>query len=275
MDKTLKIKQMSTISPLAFVHPEAKIGKDVTIHAFAYIDKGVEIGDGCEIRAHVSILEGAIVGNNNKFYEGCIIAATPQDFRWKGEQSYVRIGDNNIIREHVIINRSIYKDESTVIGNHSFIMAQTHVGHDSQIGNYVVLGNSVKVAGSVKIGDFSILSSCSLVHERCEIGKWVLIKGGCRVNSNVPPYVVMAHNPISYFGVNAFILRKGKFSDDTIDNISKCYRHLYQSYTSTFNALRRIEVDVDPSPERDAIVQFVRNHKYKIAAIQMDDREYN
>lgn len=264
---------MSKISPLAFVHPEAKIGKDVTISAFAYIDKDVVIGDGCEIRPHVSILQGARIGSNNRFYEGCIIAATPQDFRWQGEESYVEIGDDNIIREHVIINRSIYERQSTRIGSHSFIMAQTHIGHDASIGNHVVLGNSVKIAGSVTIGDYSILSSSALVHERCEIGQWALIKGGCRVNSNVPPYVVMAHNPIEYYGVNAFILRKGKFSEDTIDNIAKCFRHLYQSNTSTFNAVRRIEADVDPGVERDAIVDFIRNHKYKLAAIRFDDRE--
>lgn len=263
----------SIISPLAFVHPEAKIGENVNIHAFAYIDRNTVIGDGCEIRPHVSILSGARIGRNNHFYEGCIIAATPQDFRWKGEESYVEIGDDNTIREHVIVNRSITAGGSTKIGSYSFIMAQTHIGHDSEIGNHVVLGNSVKIAGSVKIGDYSILSSSALVHERCEIGQWVLIKGGCRVNSNVPPYVVMAHNPISYFGVNAFILRKAKFSEETIDNISKCFRHLYQSYTSTFNALRRIEADVDQSPERDAIINFVRNHKYKIAAIQLGDME--
>ena len=134
---------MLSISPLAFVHPEAKIGDNVTISAFAYIDRDVEIGDGCVIHAHVSILAGSRIGKNNKFYQGCIIAATPQDFRWKGEESYVVIGDNNTIREHVIINRSIYKDGKTVIGNNSFVMAQSHVAHDSVIGDSVVIGNSV------------------------------------------------------------------------------------------------------------------------------------
>lgn len=263
---------MSEISPLAYVHPEAKIGENVKIHAFVYIDKDTVIGDGCEIRPHVSILAGARIGKNNRFYDGCIIAATPQDFRWKGDQTFVEIGDDNTIREHVIINRSIIAGKSTRVGNHSFIMAQTHIGHDTEIGNHVVIGNSVKIAGGCKINNFTILSSCALVHENCEIGQWVLIKGGCRVNSNVPPYVVMAHNPIIYYGVNSFILRKGKFSDTVIDDIAKCYRHIYQSNTSSFNALRRIEADVDPGMERDNIVNFIRGHKYKIAALSLDDR---
>lgn len=261
---------MSTISPLAFVHPDAKIGENVTISAFAYIDSGVEIGDGCIIHPHVSILSGAKIGKNNNFYDGCIISATPQDFRWKGEDSYVIIGDNNTVREHVIINRSIHKGGATTIGNDSFIMAQTHVGHDTEIGNYVVLGNSVKIAGNCKIGNYTILSSCALVHENIEIGDWVLIKGGCRVNNNVPPYVIMAHNPIVYFGVNAYILRKGNFSEALIDDIAKCYRHIYQSNTSAFNAMVRVKADVAPGPERDAIIKFVEGHNFKIASLALD-----
>lgn len=260
---------MSNISPLAYVHPDAKIGKNVTIFPFAYIDKNVEIGDDCQISPHVSILSGARIGNNNIFYDGCIIAATPQDFRWKGEESYVVIGNNNTIREHVIINRSIYAGGATRIGNNSFVMAQSHIAHDSEIGNYVVLGNSVKVAGSCRIGDYSILSSAALVHEKCEIGKWCLIKGGCRVNNHVPPYVIMAHNPIVYAGVNAFVMRKGKFPEEVIDEVAKCYRHLYQSNTSVYNALRRIEADVADTEERNAVVDFVKGHDQKIAGINL------
>lgn len=261
---------MSNISPLAYVHPDAKLGENVTVCPFAYIDSNVEIGDGCVINPHVSILSGARIGKNNRFFDGCTIAATPQDFRWKGDESYVIIGDNNTIREQVIINRSIYKGGKTVIGNDSFIMAQSHIAHDTTLGNWVVIGNSVKIAGSCHIGDFTILSSCSLVHEKIDIGEWVLIKGGCRVTNNVPPFVIMAHNPISYFGVNAFILRKGHFPEELIDDIAKCYRHIYQSNTSAFNAMVRVKADVPPSQTREAIVNFVEGHNFKIASLQLD-----
>lgn len=265
---------MSNISPLAFVHPEAKLGENVVVAPFAYIDRNVEIGDNCEIHPHVSILSGARIGSGNQFYDGCIVAATPQDFRWKGEENFVVIGDNNVIREYVIINRSIYEGGATRIGNNSFVMAQSHIGHDSEIGNHVVLGNSVKIAGSCRIGDCSILSSAAIVHEKSEVGRWALIKGGCRVNNHVPPFVVMAHNPIVYAGVNSFVLRRGNFSEDTIDEIAKCYRHLYQSNTSAFNALRRIEADVEESEERSAVLDFVRSHNMKLAGLhnpQYDD----
>jgi len=261
---------MSEISNMAFVHPNAKIGKDVVIQPFAYIDDNVEIGDRCLIRAHANILSGARIGKNVKVYEGAVISATPQDFRWKGEDSFVTIADDSVIREHVIINRGIEKGSATEIGHHTFIMAQTHIGHDSKIGDYCVLGNSVKIAGNVKIGSFCILSSSALVHENCELAEWVMIKGGCRVNSHVPPYVIMAHNPIVYYGVNAWILAKAGKSQETIDNIAKAYRHVYQSHTSAFNAVQRIGADVEDCKEKNAIIGFIRDKNYRIVALPLD-----
>lgn len=264
---------MSILSNLAYIHPEAKIGNNVIIDAFAFIDKNVEIGDGCHIHPHASILSGARIGKNNEIFENAIISATPQDFRWKGEDSFVVIGDNNKIREQVIINRSIDKNGKTEIGSNSFILAQTHIGHDSIIGNYCVLGNAVKIAGNVKIGNYSILSSNALVHEKCQLGDWSLIKGGCRVNGHVPPFAVMAHNPISYYGVNAYVLKRAKKPDNIIEDIAKCYRHLYQTGTSVFNALRRIKDDVEVSPEREAIIIFIESHEKNLAGVPLLDSE--
>lgn len=262
---------MAKISNLAYVDPQASLADDVVVDAFAYIDKDVIIGSGCHIRPHASVLAGARIGENNTIFEGAVISAQPQDFRWKGEDSLVVIGNNNTIREQVIINRSIRPGEATIVGDDCCIMAQTHIGHDTQIGNRCVLGNSVKIAGDVKIGNFTILSSQALVHEKCHVGDWVLVKGGCRVNSNVPPFVVMAHNPISYFGVNAYILQKAGKTEATIDNIAKCYRHVYQNNASVLNALRRIHEDIDPSEERDLIIDFIESHNMKLAAVKQLD----
>lgn len=262
---------MNNISNLAFVHPNAKLGDNITIDAFAYVDKDVVIGDECHIYPHVSLRQGTILGKNNNVHDGCVISAMPQDFRWKGEESFVTIGDNNIIREHVIINRSIHAGKSTSIGNDSFILAQSHIGHDSVIGNHCVLGNAVKIAGQCRIGDCTILSSNALIHENCEVGDWCLIKGGCRVTNHVPPYVIMAHNPISYYGINAFILRKFGFDEDTIDNIAKCYRILYQGNTSVYNSLKRIINDVDDSDEKNSIISFIKNHKLSIASVKTEN----
>lgn len=264
----------NNISPLAYVHPSAELGDNVTVDAFVYIDANVKIGNNSHIMSHCSIIGGTIIGENNKIYDGCVLGADPQDFRWKGEQGYCRIGDNNHIYQHVIINRSIREGSATEVGNNSYIMAQSHIGHDSSIGDYCVLGNGVKIAGDCRVENYSVLSSGVIVHEKCEIGKWTLIKGGCRVTSNVPPYVIMAHNPIVYFGVNSYILRKGHKSEERIDDIAKCYRHIFQSSTSLFNALKRIHEDVAQSKERDNIIAFIENHDMKIAGLPLDSNIY-
>ena len=261
---------MSTISNLAFVHPEARLGKNVVVEPFAFIDADVEIGEGCHIMSHASIIGGTRIGKNTKIYDGCVIGADPQDFRWKGEKGCCTIGNNVHVYQHVIINRSIHEGASTTVGDNSYIMAQTHIGHDSKIGEYCVLGNGVKIAGDCAVGNYSVLSSSAVVHERCQIGEWALIKGGCRVNNNVPPFAIMAHNPISYYGVNAYIMRKGNFSEDLIDDIAKCYRHIYQCGTSLFNAMRRIQEDVTATPERDKVLNFIRDHGMKIAGANTD-----
>lgn len=270
---TKNLQIMNKIDNRAYVDPSAKIADNVTIDAFAYIDANVEIGEGCHIHPFASIRSGAILGKNNEVFENAVIAAIPQDFRWKGEDSFVRIGEGNKIREQVIINRGIREGSATVIGDNSFIMAQTHIGHDSEIGNECVLGNAVKVAGDVKIGNKTILSSNSLVHEKCHIGDLVLIKGGCRVNGHVPPFTVMAHNPISYFGVNAYILKIANKSDEIIEDIAKCYRHVYQTGTSVFNALRRIREDVEDSEERSMVIAFIEDHDLVLAAVPRVDTE--
>lgn len=258
------------ISPLAHVDPSAKIGNNVTIHPFAFIDADVEIGDNCEIMSYASIIRGTKMGKNNKIYQYCAIGADPQDFRWNGQPSCCTIGDNNVIRENVIINRGFTSDQGTVIGDDSFIMALTHIGHDSVIEGKCVLGNNVVIAGEARVGKCSILSSSVMLHENSRVGDWTLIKGGCRISGNVPPFVIMAHNPASYFGVNAVVLRKHGYTEDQVDDIAKAYRHVYQSGTSVFNAMKRIEADIDPSPVRDSILGFIRDCKLKLVAIPRD-----
>lgn len=255
------------ISPLAHVDPSAKLGKNVIIHPFAYVDQNVEIGDGCEIMPYASIIRGTRMGCNNKVYQGTIVGADPQDFRWKGEETYCYIGDNTVIREHVIINRGIYSTGGTSIGSNCFVMAESHIGHDAVIKDKCVVGNSVLVAGDVEVDECSILSSCSIIQEKSKLGRWVLIQAGCRINGNVPPYAIFAHNPVNYFAVNANLMRKHGYDEETIDDIAKCYRHVYQSGTSVFNAVRRIMADVPESPVRQEILDFIENNNLNIIAL--------
>ncbi len=260
------------ISPLAYIDPQAKIGENVTIHPFAFIDRDTVVGDGCEIMPYASVIHGTMLGRNVRVYQGAIVGADPQDFRWKGQETTCEIGDNTVIREHVIINRGIYSGQrGTFIGSGCFIFADSHVGHDCHIVGDCVLGNGVKIAGDVEIDEGSILSSNVIINEKSHIGKYVLIKGGTRISSNVPPYTIMAHNPVSYYGVNTVVMRKhAAFTEDMIDDVAKAYRHIYQCSTTLFNALKRIETDIDDTPVRAEIVNFIKDNNLKIAGNRFD-----
>ena len=258
------------ISPLAHVDPAAKIGQGVTVFPFAFIDADVEIGDNAVVMPYASIMKGTKIGKNTKVYNGAIVGAEPQDFRWKGAPSKCIVGDNCTIREHVIINRGFSTEAGTTIGDGTFVLASVHIGHDCHISENCVIGNGVTMAGNIEVGSCTILSSNSVIHEGSKIGQWVLIKGGCRISGNVPPYVIIAHNPATYFGINAHIMRKGQFTDDQIDDVAKAYRHVYQCGTSVFNALQRIEADIDEGPIRDNIVNFIRGNNLRIVAVPVD-----
>lgn len=258
------------ISKLAHVSSTARLGENVKIHPFAFVDDDVIIGDGCEIMPYVSIMKGTEIGKNCKIYQGAIIGADPQDFRWKGEPTKCYVGDDNVIRENVIINRGVKESGGTRIGNGNFIMAGAHIGHDTELKGHSVLGNEVSIAGDCVVGECSILSSGVILHEKSVVGEWVLVKGGCRISGNVPPYVIMAHNPASYFGVNAVIMKREGFSNDEIDDVAKAYRHVYQSSTSVFNALRRIKADLAEGRVRNTIVEFIEGAGMKLVAIPRD-----
>ncbi len=254
------------ISPLAHVDPEAVIGENVTIHPFAFISKNTVIGDGCTIYPYVSILTGARIGKNNKIYNGSIIAAEPQDFKWHGEPGFCYIGDNNVIREHTIINRGSQPEGGTKIGNRCFIMAESHISHDVRLNDKCVIGNGVQIAGNSIVHSYVILSSNSMLHAGSDVGRYAMVKGGCRVNGNVPPFIVVAHNPASYSGINAVTMRHMGNTEEAIDNVAKCYRHVYESNTSVFNAVKRIKADIPECKEKRIILDFIEGHNLKIVA---------
>ena len=258
------------ISPLAYVDKEARIGANVTIHPFAYIDKNVEIGDNCTIMPYASILSGTRMGTDNIICQGAIIGATPQDFKFKGEDTLLKIGNHNTIREKVILNRGTNTTDCTIIGDGNFLLEGVHLAHDTHLGSHCVLGNGAKTAGNCIIDDKAILGSEVIVKHGCRIGSWALLRDGCRANKDVPPYIVAAHNPISYYGINALILAKeGHLTENVIDNIAKCYRQIYQCGTSLENALRRIKDIIPLSPEITYLVDFIEQSKKGIIGTTM------
>ena len=249
------------ISKLAYVHPDAKIGENVTIEPFTTIYKDVVIGDGSWIGPNAVIMDGARLGKNCKVFPGAVVAGIPHDLKFAGEYSILEIGDNTTIRECVTVNRGTAAKGKTVIGSNCLIMAYAHVAHDCLIGNNVVIVNSVNLAGEVEIGDWSIISGAAAVRQFVHIGAHVYIGGYTQVRKDVPPFVRAAREPLSYIGVNSVGLRRRNFSNETIYAIQEMYRRIYQSDMNHSSAIANIEETMPQTPERDMVINFVRSSK--------------
>lgn len=249
------------ISPLAYIHPEAKIGENVEIGPFVYIDKNVVIGDNNTIMPNANILYGARIGNNNRIFPGAVIGAIPQDLKFKGEETTAEIGDNNTIRENVTINRGTAAKGKTVIGNNNLLMEGVHVAHDAIIGNGCIIGNSTKFAGETIIDDYSIISANVLMHQFCRVGGYGMLQGGSRFSKDIPPFIIAGREPIAYCGINIVGLRRRGFSNELIENIHNAYRIIYNSGKNTAEALEQVKQEVPMSPEIEYIISFIENSK--------------
>ncbi len=190
-----------------------------------------------------------------------MIAAVPQDLKFKGEKSLVRIGDNTTIRECATINRGTAAKGITEVGNNCLIMAYAHIAHDCSVGNNCIITNACQLAGEVVVEDYAILGGMTAVHQFCHIGRHAMIQGGSLIGKDVPPYVKAGRLPLAYAGVNSIGLRRRGFENDKINEIQDIYRILYQSKLNVSDAISRIEAEMPASRERDEIILFVRNSK--------------
>ena len=247
--------------PLAYVHPDAKIADNVVIEPFVSIDHDVVIEAGTRIGSSVTILPGTRIGKNCNIFPGAVIGAVPQDLKFKGEYTTVEIGDNNIIREFVTINRGTSAKSRTVLGNNNLIMAYVHVAHDCILGNNIIIGNNTQLAGEVIIDDWAIISGMSGVHQFCRIGSHVMIGGGSRVIKDVPPYIKASREPLSYVGINSIGLRRRSVTNEKIREVQDIYRYIYQKGLNTSQAVEVIEAEMPATQERDEILLFVKDSK--------------
>ncbi|TDS64227.1 acyl-ACP--UDP-N-acetylglucosamine O-acyltransferase [Myroides indicus] len=245
--------------PLAYVHPGAKIARNVVIEPFATIHNNVEIGEGTWIGSNVTIMEGARIGKNCKIFPGAVISGEPQDLKFEGEITTVEIGDNTTIRECVTINRGTKDRYKTVIGKNCLIQAYSHIAHDCIVGDNCIFSNASTLAGHVTIGDYVVLAGLVAVHQFCKIGSHTFVTGGTLVRKDVPPYIKAAREPISYAGINSVGLRRRGFDTEKIREIQLIYRILYQKKYNTTQALNIIEAEMEATPERDEIIMFIRN----------------
>ena len=246
-------------SNLSCIHPDAKIGENVVIGPFVYIEADVEIGDGTVIDSGANILSGSRIGKNCHIHSGAVIGGDPQDLKYKGEQTYAIIGDNTTIREFATINRGTASKGKTVIGNNCLIMAYCHVAHDCILHNNVIMSNACQIAGEVEIEDFAVIGGGTLVHQFTHIGPHIMLQGGSHVNKDIPPYAMVGREPITYIGINVVGLRRRGFTPEQLGRIQETYRYIYFSDLNNSDAIQRIEEETESSPERDSIVEFVRN----------------
>ena len=245
--------------PLAFIHTDSKIARNVVIEPFVTIEKDVEIGSGTWIGSNVTIMEGARIGKNCRIFPGAVISAIPQDLKFEGEKSLTIIGDNCTIRECATINRGTSASGKTIVGINCLIMAYAHIAHDCVIGDNCVIVNSVALGGHVTIGDYAIIGGLSAIHQFVSVGKHAMVSGGSLVRKDVPPYIKAAREPLSFVGINSIGLRRRGFSDDKIKEIQAIFRILFQNNNNNTQALLKIETELNASPERDEIISFVQN----------------
>ena len=251
---------MNQISPLAFVHPEAKLGDNNIIGPFCYIDRNTVIGNNNVLQNSVTIHVGARIGDGNEIFPGASISTKPQDLKFRGEETTCEVGNNNSIRENVTISRGTASKGKTVVGSNNLLMECVHVAHDCELGSGLIIGNSTKFAGEVVVDDNAIVSANVLVHQFCHIGGYVMIQGGCRFSQDMPPYVIAGKEPTKYCGLNLVGLRRRGFSNELITKLHDAYRLLY-SKGILKEGLEEIKANMEVTPEIQYLIDFVTTSK--------------
>jgi len=248
------------IHQFAVIHPDAKIGENVKIGPFVTIDANVEIGDGTVIDSGAVVRNGARIGKNCHIHSNAVVGDIPQDLKFQGEDTVAIIGDGTVIREFVTIHRGTASRGKTVVGDNCLIMAYCHVAHDCVVGNHVIMSNAAQLAGEVEVADWAIIGGGALVHQFTHIGCHVMIQGGALVNKDIPPFSMVARYPIAYEGINRVGLHRRGYSSEQIDAIADVYRTIYDSGLNVTQALEEA-AKLPASPERDEVIEFVRQSK--------------
>ncbi len=252
------------IHPTAIIDPGAVLGKDVTVGPYAVIGPKVTIGDGCSIGSHALIESHVRMGKGNRISPFASVGAPPQDLKFRGEETWVEIGDGNIIREFVTVNRGTIGGEGiTRMGDNNMVMAYCHLAHDCRIGNRVIMANAATFAGHVTVEDGAIIGGLSAVHQFVRIGTLCIIGGMSGVSQDVPPYVtaVVARNQKgnSLFGLNLVGLRRSGMTAETISVLKKAFKMIFRTEAPMREALEQAGTELPPLPELKHLIEFVRS----------------
>ena len=248
------------IHETAIIDPAAKLGKNVSVGAYSIIGAKVTIGDDTEIGPHVTINGTTKIGKKNKFYQYSSIGEDPQDLKYAGEETFLELGDGNIVREFCTLNRGTGNGGGlTKIGNSNLLMAYAHVAHDCVVGNNIVLANNASLAGHVQVDDFAILGGLSAVHQFCRVGSYSFAAGGSMIAKDVPPFVMVSGYYAKPFGLNSEGLRRKGFSEDVIAEIKKLYRVVYRKNLTLKEALVELHENFDDSDARALFLEVLEN----------------
>ena len=251
------------IHPTAIIDSKADIKEGVEIGPYCVIEKGVSISEGTKIGPHVVIREGTQIGKQCQISQFASIGEAPQFSGYKGEKTFLLIGDRNIIREFVTLHRGTVKGGGkTVIGNENFIMAYSHVAHDCQIGNQVIMANGATLAGHILIEDFAIIGGLSAIHQFCRVGTYAIIGGITGVILDIPPYTKAQGDRAKLFGLNTVGLKRANFSEETLKALKKAYRIIFRSGLTLEKAMKQVrEEEISQTPEVQHFLQFIQGSK--------------
>ncbi|MDE2039067.1 MAG: acyl-ACP--UDP-N-acetylglucosamine O-acyltransferase [Elusimicrobia bacterium] len=250
---------MSDIHPTAVVHPSAKLDSSVKIGPYAVIGEGVELGAGTTVGPH-AVLEFCRLGRNNRLHAGCFVGTAPQDLKYAGERTTLTLGDDNVVRECVTLNRGTAAHGETRIGSGCLFMAYSHVAHDCQLGDHVILVNCVAVAGHVTIGDFTVVGGLAAIHQFQTIGRNCMIGGGSMINKDMPSFCTCQGYPANLRGLNVLGMRRAGFSREAVAAVKNAYRTLFLSGLRLEEAVGKLRAQ-KPGPEVCLLLESIERSK--------------
>lgn len=238
------------IDERAIIHPSAKLAKGVTVGPGTIIGADVEIGENTWIGPYVVIEGPTTIGKNNKIFQFASVGDEPQDITYKGEPTRLEIGDNNIIREYCMISRGTVKGGGlTKIGNNNFLMAYAHIGHDCMLGNNIIMVSYSALSGHVIVDDYVNIGAYAAIHQFCHVGAYAFIARATYVTKDVLPYLMIAGQNTSAFGINTVGLRRRGFTSEAIDTLRRAYKVIFRKGLTVQQALTELELMQNECPE--------------------------
>jgi UDP-N-acetylglucosamine acyltransferase len=245
------------IHPTALIDPSAHIGQDVEIGPWAMIGPQCVVGDGCRIGGRVTLERNVRLGQRVSLGVGAVLGGDPQDLKFRGEETWVEIGDDTTVREYATINRGTAHSITTKVGKHCFLMSYVHLAHDCQLGDHIIISNGTQLAGHVNVEDRAIISGLCAVHQFARIGRHSFIGGCSRVSQDVPPYVRAVGNPIKLFGLNSVGLQRSGFDEPVVRELKKAYRYCFRSDLNLSQGVEKARAEIELIPEVQHFLEFI------------------